>query len=477
MLFNSAHFLIFFPIVLAIAWQFRRSRALRLGFLLGASYYFYMSWNIAYAGLILGSTVLDFFVAQRIAASQQHSSRRRWLIVSLAGNLGVLFTFKYYNFFLESFRESFGALGLGLGSGFDLSQHSLLLPVGISFYTFQTLSYTIDVYRGTLAPTRSFLKFSLFVSFFPQLVAGPIVRASHFMPQLDRDLRYDDARAERGLVQMLGGLFKKVCIADVLGVAIVDPAFADPSACGSAALVVAMYAYAFQIYYDFCGYSDVAIGAARMLGFDLPINFDRPYLATSVRNFWRRWHISLSTWLRDYLFVPLGGGRCSASKTARNLMIVMLLGGLWHGAAWGFVLWGALHGVLLVAGRVFNDATGIDPDREDQPRIARLARIIITFHLVAFCLVIFRAPSATTLTLYVGQMFAFAPGGLSVSELGYLALLLGAAIEWCPREWVARLMDGYGRLPSPVQAGVICGSLLLFAAIGGSNTPFIYFQF
>jgi len=473
MLFNSAHFLFFFPIVLAVAWQLRRSRTLRLLFLLAASYYFYMSWNAVYAGLILGSTVLDYFVAQRIGASTHPGVRRRWLFVSLAGNLGVLFGFKYYNFFLESFREVFGALGMGC----DLPQHHLLLPVGISFYTFQTLSYTIDVYRGELAPTRSFFKFALFVSFFPQLVAGPIVRASHFMPQLEGEARYDDAPVERGLVQMLGGLCKKICVADVLGVTIVDPVFAHPSAFGSTALVVGMYAYAFQIYYDFCGYSDVAIGAARMLGFDLPINFDRPYLATSVRNFWRRWHISLSTWLRDYLYVPLGGGHGSPFKTARNLAIVMILGGLWHGAAWAFVLWGTLHGMLLGLGRLFHHVTGIDADRSDQPLVSRVARRVVTFHVVALCFVVFRAPNMETLWHYFGRLLALAPGAPYGSPLGYLMLIIAAAIEWCPREWGGRVASCYLRLPSPAQACVISGCLLVFAVLGGSNTPFIYFQF
>src|SRR3972149_12100712 len=307
-----------------------------------------------------------------MAGSRTPGARRTWLAVTLVGNLGVLFVFKYYNFAMDSAADVF----LWLGHDWPIPHHTLLLPVGISFYTFQSFSYTIDVYRGELQPTRSFLKFALFISFFPQLVAGPIVRASTFLPQLESEPRFDDRKAEAGLGRILFGLFRKVCIADVLGVTLVDPVFADPGAQSAGMLLLAMYGYAFQVYYDFSAYSDMAIGAAQMLGYELPENFNHPYLATSIGNFWRRWHLSLSTWLRDYLYFPLGGGRGTTWRTARNLAIVMLLGGLWHGASWGFVIWGALQGVLLAGGRVFHTLSGIDPDRPDQPAVSRLARIV-----------------------------------------------------------------------------------------------------
>jgi alginate O-acetyltransferase complex protein AlgI len=473
MAFNSIHFMLFLPVVLALYWTLRRNAVLRIAFLLLASYYFYMSWNVLYAGLILGSTVLDYFAALGMQRWDRQAVRRGLLVTSLVGNLGVLFVFKYYNFFVDNVSAVFG---FSHGAT-EAAHHSLLLPVGISFYTFQTLSYTIDVYRRKIEPTRNFLKFALFVSFFPQLVAGPIVRASHFLPPLQRKPFFDDRKAENGLGQVLLGLFKKICIADVLGVTIVDPVFADPAACSSWALAVAMYGYAFQIYYDFCGYSDIAIGVGKMLGFDLPINFNRPYLATSMRSFWRRWHISLSTWLRDYLYISLGGGKGSPWKTARNLAIVMLLGGLWHGAAWGFVIWGAIHGLLLGAGRVFHHFTGIDADREGQPTVSRIARIIVTFHLAAGCFVVFRSTSLETLTAYWSTMCSLTPGAEPIKSLGYLALLTAAAIEWAPRRWLLATAQTYFRIPSYAQACVVAGSLLVFAALGGTSAPFIYFQF
>jgi len=475
MVFNSVHFLVFFQIVLIVYWSLRRSTALRIGFLLAASYYFYMSWNVAYASLILGSTLLDFFVARAMHSSANQPRRRLLLLSSLTGNLGVLFVFKYYNFFVTNVANVTGWGGEAGGSGL----HALLLPIGISFYTFQTLSYTIDVYRGRLIPERSFLKFALFVSFFPQLVAGPIVRSSHFLPQLEREPRFDDRAAESGLARVLLGLFKKICIADVLGTALVDPVFADPAACSSSILLLSMYGYAFQIYYDFSGYSDIAIGAARMLGFDLPVNFNRPYLATSVGDFWRRWHISLSTWLRDYLYISLGGSRGSAWKTARNLAIVMLLGGLWHGAAWGFVIWGALHGILLGAGRLFKHTTEINPDRPGQAVSSRVARVVVTFHLAAACFVIFRAEDFSTAVAYYTSLLSFGPGTspVNVSALALASLLLGATLELAPRGLLAMIARAYVSVPSAVQGGIVTGCLLLFAAVGGRNTPFIYFQF
>ncbi len=473
MAFNSAHFLLFFPVVFAIFWTLRKNAALRIGFLLAASYYFYMSWNAAYAGLILGSTLLDYFAGRRIAASTSRRARRAWLAVSLIGNLGTLFLFKYFNFFADSVSTMTASVGLATTP----VHHTFLLPVGISFYTFQTLSYTIDVYRGGLPPARSFTRFALFVAFFPQLVAGPIVRASSFLPQLNTEPRFDDRIAESGLGLMLVGLFKKICIADVLGVILVDPIFAAPSTYSSWTLLIAMYGYAVQIYYDFSGYSDVAIGAARMLGFTLPINFNRPYLATSLRDFWRRWHISLSTWLRDYLYVPLGGGRGSAWKSARNLAIVMLLGGLWHGAAWGFVIWGAAHGLFLGAGRLFRSKTGIDPDRADQPTVSRLARVAVTFHIVAGCFILFRAVDFATASSYLASLVAAKPGTNGVSLFACFLLAMAIAMEVTPRRWLTELSGAYLRSPAIAQGGLVAASILLFSILGDTGAPFIYFQF
>ncbi|MHC5110612.1 MAG: MBOAT family O-acyltransferase [Planctomycetota bacterium] len=469
MSFGSIHFLIFFPAVVALYWLLRRSATLRVGCLVIASYYFYMTWNVAYAGLIAGSTLLDFVLARAMHSSQSDRVRRMLLIASLTGNLGVLMLFKYYNFFLETLSST--------GFTWGMRAHQWLLPVGISFYTFQTLSYTIDVYRRKITPTRNLLHFALFVSFFPQLVAGPIVRAADFLPQLGRNPSFDDQKAQQGLLQIFTGLIKKICIADTLGRAIVDPAFADPGVCHSATLLIAMYAYAFQIYYDFSGYSDVAIGAARMLGFDLPVNFNRPYLATSIRDFWRRWHISLSTWLRDYLYIPLGGSRGSTLATARNLAIVMILGGLWHGAAWGFVIWGIAHGLLLGAGRIFAASTGIDPDNKHQPLASRTLRVVLTFHAIAACFVVFRSPTWSVAESYFAGLIAADFGVLQVAPPALFVLALAIGLEVTPRSLSRRAYDMYLRLPAVGQAGLHGACLFAFAVFGTDSPPFIYFQF
>ena len=473
MLFNGAHFLLFFPVVLALFWAVRRCPRLRIGLLLMASFYFYASWSLTYALMMLGMTAIDYTVAGRIAAAEQQQARRRWLIVSLVSNLGILFAFKYFNFLADAVTSMASALGHSI----TIPHHSLELPLGISFFTFEALSYTVDVYRGALQPARSLARFALFISFFPRLIAGPIIRAATFLPQIDIEPKWDESRARDGLSMILGGLFKKILIADILATTIVDPVFSDPSAHGSWMLLIAMYAYAFQIYYDFSGYSSVAIGAAKMLGFDLPINFNRPYLATSLRDFWRRWHISLSTWLRDYLYIPLGGDRGSAWRTARNLAIVMVLGGLWHGAACGFVLWGAAHGLMLGVGRYFHSVTGIDADDKFQPLASRIVRVLFTFHLVAGCFVLFRAGDFATAQVFWTRMLSFHPDADAVSPLAYAVLLLGVLLELAPRNLVGTLREVVERVPAPIQGGLIAGSVLLFTVLGESAAPFIYFQF
>lgn len=473
MLFNSGEFLLFFPFVLALYWSVRTQPAVRIAVLLAASFYFYASWSLTYALMVLGMTVVDYLVAGRIAVSASPCIKRRWLTLSVVSNLGTLVIFKYFNFIADNISVAASWLGHPLAIG----HHHLELPLGISFFTFEALSYTIDVYRGAIQPARSFARFALFISFFPRLIAGPIIRAANFLPQIDRALHWDDARAQDGLWLMIAGLFKKICIADVLATTLVDPVFADPSAYGSWTLLIAMYGYAFQIYYDFSGYSSVAIGAAKMLGFELPVNFNRPYLATSLRDFWRRWHISLSTWLRDYLYVPLGGGRGTVWHTIRNLAIVMVLGGLWHGAAWGFVLWGALHGVMLGAGRVFHFFTGVDADREDRPLVSRWARIVVTFQLVAFCFVLFRAGNFATTKIFLVRLITFQPGPDAVPSLAYGLILLGLLFEVTPANWRSKVSELAERAPAVLQGGVIAATLLLFSVLSESAAPFIYFQF
>lgn len=348
MLFHSTTFALFFAVVFPLYCVL--SHRFQNRWLLGASLVFYGWWDWRFLALMVAAASLDFVAALIIHGTDDEHVRRRWLMVSLVGNLGTLAFFKYFNFFVESFQASLGWLGVSASS----STLSIVLPIGISFYTFQALSYTIDVYRRQLTPVRNYADYLLFVTFFPQLVAGPIERATTLLPQIlgPRRITWDHLSTGAWLIVL--GLFKKTAIAD-LAASVADPVFAQPELHSSAALWLGVYAFALQIYADFSGYSDMARGLARMMGFELMVNFEQPYFAASVTEFWRRWHISLSTWLKDYLYVPLGGNRCGQAKTYRNLMITMLLGGLWHGASWNFVIWGGLHGLYLALHRILRE--------------------------------------------------------------------------------------------------------------------------
>jgi D-alanyl-lipoteichoic acid acyltransferase DltB (MBOAT superfamily) len=350
MLFNSTTFFQFFAAFLLLYWLVRRHLAARNGLVVTASLLFYGWWDWRFLGLLLFTSLLDFGIGLALANTTNELRRRRWLWLSVVSNLGVLGLFKYCGFFLESFHQLLGRFGVESPSW----TWNIILPVGISFYTFQSLSYTIDVYRRQIPATRNPVTFLAFVSFFPQLVAGPIERAAHLLPQFEQSRVVTRTHLEEGVWLILWGLFKKVVIADNLA-PLVELAF-DRGIASGPLVALGTIAFAGQIYGDFSGYSDIARGTARLLGFELMENFRLPYLATSVREFWRRWHISLSTWLRDYLYVPLGGSRGGEVRTSINLFVTMLLGGLWHGAAWNFVLWGAWHGTALVVQRSWNRA-------------------------------------------------------------------------------------------------------------------------
>jgi alginate O-acetyltransferase complex protein AlgI len=348
-LFNSIEFLLFFPVVVAI--YFATPQRYRWALLLAASYYFYASWKPEYLLLIIASTLVDYGCGLRMGSIAGKARRKKWLLVSLTSNLGLLFAFKYFNFFNESARAVFDRFNIF----YDVPAFDLLLPVGISFYTFQTLSYSIDVYRGRQRPERHLGIFALYVSFFPQLVAGPIERSTHLLPQFFQPHRFEYDRVTSGLRLVLWGFFKKVVVADRLAL-YVNAVYNDPSAHTGPTILLATYFFAFQIYCDFSGYSDIAIGTARVMGYDLMQNFRRPYFARSISEFWSRWHISLSTWFRDYLYIPLGGNRVPRWRWYVNLFAVFLISGLWHGANWTFVVWGALHGTYLIVGLVTSDA-------------------------------------------------------------------------------------------------------------------------
>ena len=388
MLFNSYMFWCFFGIVFLIYRLLRHRHTWQNILLVIASYVFYGTWNYRFLSLILISTVVDYFAAIGIEQSDSPARRKGLCFCSIAVNLGLLGVFKYYGFFATEVAAFLGMLGLGV----SLPSLNVLLPVGISFYTFQTMSYTIDVYRGTTKPIHSFINFALYVCFFPQLVAGPIERSSRLMPQIVNPRSQRAGDFADGLYLVLIGLFKKVVIADNMAT-IANAVFAtDPSVLSGFDVLVGSYAFAFQIYGDFSGYSAIARGVAKWLGFDLMTNFRTPYFATSPTDFWQRWHISLSTWLRDYLYIPLGGSRHGTWKTYRNLILTMLLGGLWHGAKWTFVFWGLYHGVLLAIHRAIKQRW-THKDNEPLSIFGRAWRIFLTFHLISLGLLIFRSQS------------------------------------------------------------------------------------
>ncbi len=469
MLFNSETYGVFFVLVFVLYWVLRRRETPRLCLLLGASYCFYGTWSWRFLGLIVFSTVLDYIVGrvfERLPDREKHrKGRRRALIASLVGNLGVLGFFKYWNFFADEAVALLGSLGLETGPVFT----EVILPVGISFYTFQTLSYTIDIYRGELAPERSLLRFAIFVAFFPQLVAGPIVRARHFLPQLRLAPHLDQRTFERGLTLIFWGLVKKVAIADVIGRGLVDPFWSDPGAYDGWQSLVAIWGYAFQIYGDFSGYSDIAIGSAALLGFHLGDNFRSPYRSTSARELWTRWHISLSSWLRDYLYIPLGGNRGGKWGTYRNLFITMTLGGLWHGAAWLFVAWGAYHGLLLAIERLL---------RIPEPKsvLARTVRCLLFFQFVCFGYVLFRSPDVASGLAVLRSLFS--AGGAGTISLGVaFAFSVAVVTHAPPRTWKTWLRDRFTGLPAAAQGAVYAGVLALLFHMQSGEAPFIYFQF
>jgi D-alanyl-lipoteichoic acid acyltransferase DltB (MBOAT superfamily) len=466
MLFNSLEFLVFLVLVLVGYflciprgwWRARKA------FLVVASYLFYMNWNPYFGLLLLASTLVDFFLAQRIERTQGLRGRRALLAVSVIVNLGVLGFFKYGNFVATTVT---GLLHPLVGD-VEPPLADLVLPVGISFYTFESLSYSIDVFRGMPA-YRSLLDFALFLSFFPHLVAGPIVRPRAFLPQLATPPSIRAAAVEDALVRIACGLVKKVAFADTLGT-YVDVVFAHPGFWGGPNLLLAIYAYAFQIYFDFSGYTDIALGLAGLFGLKLPENFDRPYLAAGPREFWQRWHISLSTWLRDYLYISLGGSRISPARTTVNLMVTMVLGGLWHGAAWTFVVWGAYHGVLLVIERLVAGTT-------ERPRgaLATALRRVLTFHLVCAGWVLFRAPTLADAWSVFGGLATWRFELSRAASLALVFLVVAAALHVLPT--AARFRQTTVRLP-PWAQGVAYGAVaVLLFLFSPASERFIYFQF
>ena len=473
MVFNSLQFVWFFVVVYSL-YRVLPHRA-QNWLLLVASYYFYAAWDWRFLGLLVASTLVDYTCGRALAASRTPATRRALLCLSLGFNLTLLGFFKYFNFFADNLYAVFGALGWQL----DFVTVRVLLPVGISFYTFVTMSYVIDVYRREITPTRNLLDFGVFVAYFPHLVAGPILRASRLLPQIATPRTVSREQIRDGLWLIAWGFFQKVFVADNLASLanmVFDPA-AKPTGVN---VLLGAYAFALQIYGDFAGYSNIARGTSKLMGIELIENFRFPYFVRTPQEFWRHWHISLSTWLRDYLYIPLGGSRGSAARTNRNLLITMVLGGLWHGAAWTFVLWGAYHGVLLIAFRAADRVRAVHAWVASPGALARSVSWAVMFHLTCYGWLIFRARSARQLAEMTRSLFtAFAPSsvnveGLLVPLLMYTTPLL--AVHVCEALYDNLLI--VPRLPVGVRYSVYAATFyltMLFGNFGGAE--FIYFQF
>jgi len=468
MLFNSLDFLFFLVGIYAVylLLPFRLQNYL----LLVGSYYFYGCWDWRFLGLIWLSSTVDFFVSQAIEREEAPRRRKSLLLVSMILNLGILFVFKYFGFFSSSLQALLRSAGIEVG----WTTLHIVLPVGISFYTFQTMSYTVDVYRRQLKPTTHYLDYLLFVSFFPQLVAGPIERAGHLLTQVIKPRTVTWSGLREGGWLILLGYYKKVVLADNLA-PFADEIFNAPGAIGGMAIVAGVLAFCFQIYGDFSGYSDIARGVARLMGFDLRLNFRMPYFAVNPSDFWRRWHISLSTWLRDYLYIPLGGNRLGTAKTYRNLALTMLLGGLWHGAAWHFVAWGAYHGLLLVIFRLFG---GEEPAGGSAGRSfrSRLPAMLGFFVLTCVGWVLFRVRSLADIGLLWDALFPLTLNG----RLAFLSIAVFAGPLLLLEVWQEKTDDmlAVKRAPAPARLAIyafVTAAIVLAGVVEGRE--FIYFQF
>jgi alginate O-acetyltransferase complex protein AlgI len=468
MLFPTISFAVFFAVVFPITWALNSANTWKKWFLVAASYYFYAFWRVEFTLLLAASSVGNYAIALALGALPDGRARKLVLWLAVVANLSVLGFFKYWDFFAAQLIDLSGLLGLGGNVPFV----EMALPVAISFLTFHALSYVIDVYDRTLKPTTSLVDILLYISFFPHLVAGPIVRAAKFLSQTTHASYLTDVRLAQSVFLIVGGLFKKVIIANYLSTDFVDGVFRAPADFSSLDLMLGMYAYAIQIYCDFSAYTDIAIGVANLLGYQFPQNFNQPYRALSVQDFWRRWHITLSTWLRDYLYIRLGGNRGGRVRTYVNVMVTMLLGGLWHGASWNFVLWGGLHGAALVVERVLGLTA------KPRTRLGAALAWLVTFHFVCLTWVFFRSPSNEATLAYFTTLFSGASWSTTMTPLVASVLALGALTQVLPMRWFEALEARYqaGSLAFKVALPSAVIFLISVAAPGGI-APFIYFQF
>lgn len=464
MLFIEFRFILLFAIAFSVHWTLQ-SHSLRKLWLLAVSYLVYGAWDWRYLLLILTSTIIDWYAGRGAAPGQPH--RKPWLWVSLIGNLSLLGFFKYYNFFVESGSEFLRLIGLSV----DDHTLAIILPVGISFYTFQTLSYTIDIYRGRLKPTDRFSDLAVFVAFFPQLVAGPIVRAKHFMPQLvDKRIFKEHVNVRFSLAIFFFGFVKKACISDQIA-PIIDTIFSNPLSHDTLTIWLGSFLFSIQVYCDFSGYSDMAIGLAGLLGYKLPLNFNFPYFSPNFTKFWQRWHITLGAWFTDYLYIPLGGSRGSEAATMRNLMIIFFVSGLWHGAAWTFVIWGISLGVINVIERA-----GLGPPLERSPAIVSFAWVTFMWLNTT---AVFRSNDLPSYLLYFGRMWGYLP--IEAPQHLISHWWWAAVIGWYLLHfgmYKLEVLERVSRLPGWLFAILLgAGWALAIPWVGAEYTPFIYFQF
>ncbi|MGZ4333508.1 MAG: MBOAT family O-acyltransferase [Gaiellaceae bacterium] len=460
MLFPTVTFAVFLLIVLPLSWALMRHQRVWRVCVLLASFVFYGWWDWRFVFLLVASILVNQALAVAIHRAEGAAARKALLGAAVAFDLGILAYFKYTNFFLSSADNVLGTSWLT----------NVTLPVGVSFYTFMAISYVVDTYRRELVPT-TLMRFAVFQAFFPHLVAGPIVRASELLPQLERPRDPRRVDTSRAFFLIVTGLFLKVVIANHLATHIVDDVFAAPDRHSSPEVLVAVYGYAVQIFADFCGYTNIAIGVALLLGFEFPQNFASPYTAVSLQDFWRRWHMTLSRWLRDYLYIPLGGNRKGRILTYRNLLLTMLLGGLWHGAAWTFVVWGGVHGVGLAIER----ATGWRPHTRAQQWLGR----VLTFHVVCFAWIFFRADSFSRAGDVIVRLFtAWGQASPLVTTSVVLAILVGIVGQYFRPAAVASVLGGFQRLPVVAQAACVAVALTVINTLGPTGVaPFIYFRF
>ncbi len=472
LLFNTGFFLILFTVFIWFYITLSQTHRPKMIYVILFSLYFYYKSSGGYFVLLILATVVDFSLAHLIFRSNTKWKKKMFIIIALIVNLGMLGYFKYTNFLFDSFYSFYGR---------DFQPMDIFLPVGVSFFTFQSLSYTLDVYRGSIKPVNNIIDYAFFVSFFPQLVAGPIVRASDFLPQIYKPTIVTAEMFGRGIFLIGCGLFKKAVISDYISINFVDRVFDAPALYSGLENLFAVYGYALQIYCDFSGYSDMAIGIALLLGFHFPLNFDSPYQSRNITEFWRRWHISLSTWLRDYLYFSLGGNRKGKIRAYLNQMITMLLGGLWHGASWRFIIWGALHGAALAVHKMFSSRANTSASAET--RWSKILSVVFTFHFVCFCWIFFRADSMEIVRQMLSQiLFHLNPQILFDFIIGYKAvvmlMILGYTLHALPKNSELSFQRIITESPLSIKAAwMLVIIIIVIQTKSAGIQPFIYFQF